>query len=63
LVPAVGSVYPVPPYPANIFPYLFLSYFAIGTVWFLVLFNRSPKVIEQIKQDLETTARDLVPTL
>jgi amino acid transporter len=63
LVPTVGSVYPVPAYPANIFPYLFLGYFAIGTVWFLVLFNRSPSVIEQIKQDLETTVRELAPTL
>ncbi|MBV9388124.1 MAG: APC family permease [Chroococcidiopsidaceae cyanobacterium CP_BM_ER_R8_30] len=63
LVPAVGSVYPVPAYPANIFPYLFLIYFAIGAAWFLWLFNRSPQVMEEIKQDFETTAGDLAPTL
>jgi amino acid transporter len=30
LVPAVGSVYPVPSPPVNLFPYIFLAYFLIG---------------------------------
>jgi amino acid transporter len=33
LVPAVGSVYPVPAWPFNIFPYIFLAYVIIGLVW------------------------------
>jgi amino acid transporter len=30
LIPAVGSVYPVPAPPTNYFPYIFVAYFAIG---------------------------------
>jgi len=33
LVPTVGSFYPVPPYPIDIFPYLFVSYMVIGAIW------------------------------
>ena len=33
LVPAVGSVYPVPAWPFNVFPYIFLAYLIIGLVW------------------------------
>jgi len=40
LVPAVGSVYPVPSWPVNIFPYIFLGYLAIGVVWFMILRRR-----------------------
>ncbi len=32
LIPAVGSVYPVPPPPGNTFPYIFAAYFLIGIV-------------------------------
>jgi amino acid transporter len=35
LVPAVGSVYPVPAPPVNLFPFIFLAYFAIGLVIFV----------------------------
>ena len=35
LVPAVGSVYPVPAAPVNTFPYIFLGYFLIGLVVFV----------------------------
>ncbi len=35
-VPAVGSVYPVPPAPVNYFPYIFAAYFLIGLVVFLM---------------------------
>jgi amino acid transporter len=33
LVPAIGSVYPVPSWPFNIFPYVFLAYLITGLVW------------------------------
>jgi amino acid transporter len=32
IIPAVGSVYPVPPAPANYFPYIFLAYLACGFI-------------------------------
>jgi amino acid transporter len=34
LVPAVGSVYPVPAPPVNLFPYIFGAYFVVGLVLF-----------------------------
>ena len=49
LVPAVGSVYPVPSWPVNIFPYIFLAYLAIGMVWFMVL-RRRPDFVEDVKR-------------
>jgi amino acid transporter len=42
LVPAVGSVYPVPPPPANVFPYAFLLYMLAGIV---LLWGRSARVV------------------
>ncbi len=35
LVPAVGSVYPVPAPPVNLFPYIFATYFLIGLAVFV----------------------------
>ena len=48
LVPAVGSVYPVPSWPVNIFPYIFLGYVAIGMTWFMFL-RRNPDFIASVK--------------
>jgi amino acid transporter len=50
----VGSVYPVPAYPYNIFPYLFLAYMVIGGIWALILKIRSPQALLGIEHDLET---------
>ena len=49
LVPAVGSVYPVPSWPVNIFPYIFLAYLAIGMGWFMVL-RRRPDFVSEVKR-------------
>lgn len=49
-----GSVYPVPAYPYDIFPYLFLAYMLVGGGWALFLKARSPQTILGIKRDLET---------
>lgn len=40
MIPAVGSVYPVPSPPVDKFPYIFLAYFAVGLVWFAVVSRR-----------------------
>lgn len=58
LVPTIGSFYPVPSYPTNFFPYLFLGYFAIGATWFFMLFNRRPRIVEEIRQDFEAASRE-----
>ena len=41
-VPAVGSVYPVPSPPVSYFPYVFLAYLAIGAVWIIAFYRRTP---------------------
>jgi amino acid transporter len=53
MVPAVGSVYPVPSWPVNIFPYIFLAYLTIGLVWFIVL-RRRPAFADSIKQRIHS---------
>ncbi|BDI30410.1 amino acid permease [Capsulimonas corticalis] len=63
LVPAVGSVYPVPPAPINYFPYIFLAYFLTGAAWFLTLRMRSPQTVIEIERDIEEThARFTAPS-
>jgi amino acid transporter len=57
MVPAVGSVYPVPAWPVNIFPYIFLGYLAIGLIWFLMLRRRpafAKSVTDQIRSEHRT---------
>jgi len=55
LVPIVGTVYPVPAFPLNYFPYIFLAYLAIGValVW---MRSRSNVEIAGIRKALEETA-------
>ncbi|MBV9850813.1 MAG: APC family permease [Armatimonadetes bacterium] len=55
LVPAVGSVYPVPDPPVNHFPYIFLAYLLVGVAWFLTLRMRSPETVQEIERDIEET--------
>jgi len=52
----VGSVYPVPDYPYNYFPYGFVVYMIVGVLWFLVLRNKMPQVLRGIEHDLEGAA-------
>jgi len=49
LVPAVGSVYPVPSWPVNIFPYIFIGYLLMGIGWFMWL-RRRAGFAEQVRQ-------------
>ncbi len=51
-VPAIGSVYPVPAAPMNVFPYLFIAYLSLGLVWILVLHRRRPDLAGKIQEDL-----------
>jgi amino acid transporter len=48
-----GSVYPMPPYPYNLLPYLFFGYMAVGAVWFAVLRARAPQILASIQHDME----------
>jgi amino acid transporter len=63
IIPAVGSVYPVPPAPVNYFPYLYLAYLVVGIAWVVAFHRTKPTAHEQIRQDLDTAhAKYQVPT-
>lgn len=57
IVPAVGSVYPIPPAPVMYFPYAFLAYLAVGVAWILMFYQRSPAASSRIRGDLERVHR------
>jgi hypothetical protein len=48
-----GSVYPVPAWPQNLLPYLFLAYLAAGAAWVFRLARRSPQLLSAISADME----------
>jgi amino acid transporter len=53
VIPAVGSVYPVPAAPVMYFPYLYLAYIAAGVAWILHVRRRKPEALAEILQDLD----------
>jgi amino acid transporter len=53
LVPTIGSFYPVPPFPVNIFPYIFAAYIAVGVGWLLILGRRRRGILGEIEADLD----------
>lgn len=57
IVPAVGSIYPIPPAPVMYFPYAFLAYLALGVAWILMFYQRSPAASSRIRGDLERAHR------
>jgi amino acid transporter len=52
-VPTIGSFYPVPPFPVDIFPYIFLTWMMIGGSWLYILSRRQSHVFADIEDDLE----------
>lgn len=54
-VPAVGSVFPIPDPPVNYFPYAFLVYLAIGIVWIVSFYRRTPAAVTGAMADLDRT--------
>jgi amino acid transporter len=55
LVPTAGSFYPVPPYPVDVFPYLFLAYMAAGGGWLFIASRRHRGLFSEIEADLDAT--------
>jgi hypothetical protein len=55
LVPLEGSFYPVPPFPTDIFPYIFLFYLAVGGTWLFIVSRRRRTLFSEIEADLEAT--------
>jgi len=48
-----GSLYPVPPWPQNLLPYLFMVFFGVGSAWFFLLTRRRPDLVRAIRSDME----------
>ncbi len=55
IVPAVGSVWPVPAFPVNDFIWIFLAYLLVGVAWVLAFRFRLPERIEEIRRELEAS--------
>jgi len=53
LVPTIGSFYPVPAWPVNVFPYIFLGYMLVGAGWLFLVNRRQPGVLADLEADLE----------
>jgi len=51
----IGSLYPVPAYPMNLLPYIFMAYMVIGAIWFFVLKARAPQTLLGIEKDMEVS--------
>ena len=60
-VPIVGTVYPVPSYPMNYFPYIFMLY-VLGGIVLVSIRSRSHVEIDGIRKVLEETAMGPLPT-
>lgn len=52
LVPTVGSFYPAPPFPVNLFPYIFVAYLAVGGAWLFQANRLRPGILSEIAAEL-----------
>jgi len=55
MVPLIGSFYPVPPFPVDIFPYIFVAYMLAGSGWLFVVSRRNRGLFAEIEMDLEAS--------
>jgi amino acid transporter len=53
LVPTIGSFYPQPAWPVNVFPYIFVGWMAVGAGWLFIVNRRRPGILADIEMDLE----------
>jgi amino acid transporter len=53
LVPTIGSFYPPPPFPVDIFPYIFVGYLVLGGAWLYTVSRRQHGTLSIIEADLE----------
>jgi amino acid transporter len=54
LIPAVGSVYPVPDPPVRYFPYIFAGYLLLGAARVVWLRMRAPDRLQRIHDEVQT---------
>ncbi|MCB2294804.1 APC family permease [Clostridium algoriphilum] len=53
LIPIVGSIYPLPAYPYNILPFIFLAWLVVGSIWFVIQKVKNPSLVSNIKIDVQ----------
>lgn len=53
VIALIGNVYPVPPYPYNVLPYIFFGLLLIGVVWFAFVTKNKPEVGNSIRTDIQ----------
>jgi amino acid transporter len=53
LVPTIGSFYPAPPWPVNLFPYMFLAFMLLGGARLYLMYRAEPGALAAIERDLE----------
>jgi amino acid transporter len=63
LIPAIGSVYPVPDPPVRYFPYIFAAYLLIGGARVAYLRMRAPERLQRIHEEVHTHSQSLPPAL
>lgn len=54
LIPAVGSIYPIPPAPVKYFPYIFLAYLGIGVARVIMLSFGAPDRVKAVRDQVHT---------
>jgi len=54
LIPAVGSIYPIPSAPVKYFPYIFLGYLGIGVARVMMLSFGAPDRIKAVQEQVHT---------
>jgi hypothetical protein len=54
LIPAIGSVYPVPDPPVRYFPYIFAAYLLIGGGRVAWLRLNAPERLQRIREEVRT---------
>ena len=52
LIPFIGSIYPLPPFPSCLFPFIFLAWVVFSIIWYAFTLQKSKKT--PIRGNLET---------
>lgn len=60
LVPIVGSVYPLPAYPFNLFPFIFLAWIIAGGIWYEFSNAARSSLLEELDEDAVVNIRKQV---
>jgi hypothetical protein len=53
IIPAVGSVYPVPAPPLNYYPYVFLGYLFVGVLRLVLMYIAKPERHQTVNTESE----------